>query len=328
MAYGNYANFDYDRFFIEAMRQLEEQNKREEAEIARLKAQSAASQPKTTTHKTTTPKTTTSTTSEPKTATLPSLDFGNMLRAGLITALRFTGSRLPEHSTAGQLLEALSGAFAEKWGMRPLSEAINVIEEVRTGGKAYEDLGFQESFSRSLGYGVGQALEDVGSALQWKGKQDLGEMIEAAGRAVSAGKRVEGYTPEQEQKMGIKVWLKPKYWATTQAASLPIQAPLMAAAIAPTVVGGALGGPLGTAVGATAGAAISRPAESYLEAGQAYTEAKRLGYDEEIARKVADTVFKENLKIGVADIPELAALFAPIPSPLAKGAATPCFNSS
>ena len=143
------------------------------------------------------------------------------------------------------------------------------------------------------------------------------------GRAVSAGKRVEGYTPEQEQKMGVKVWLKPKYWATTQAASLPIQAPLMAAAIAPTVVGGALGGPLGAAVGATAGAAISRPAESYLEAGQAYTEAKQLGYDEEIARKVADMVFKENLKIGVADIPELAALFAPIPSPLAKGATTP-----
>ena len=38
------------------MRQLEEQNKQEEAEIARLKAQSAASQPKTTTHKTAAPK--------------------------------------------------------------------------------------------------------------------------------------------------------------------------------------------------------------------------------------------------------------------------------
>lgn len=182
--------------------------------------------------------------------------------------------------------------------------------------------GFFPAFSRSLAYGVGQTLQDIGGALKWSGRERLGEAFEFMGKAAASGQKIEGISPEEQKRLGVRVYVKPQYIATDIAQSLPAQVPLMVAGATPTLAGNLLG-PLGAVGGAALGAGISRAGESYLEAGQAYEAARQMGYDEETARKVAETVYKENLKLTAADIPQLALTFAPLPAPLRRLATTP-----
>lgn len=175
----------------------------------------------------------------------------------------------------------------------------------------------------AFNYGTGSAMQDIGHALEWKGKGRLGSKMGRMGEDISKGHLVEPISPEMERELGAKVFLKPQYWATNIAQSLPVEAALMAPAIGAGVAGAAASGPAALLTGAAAGAAASRSGESFLEAGQAHGEALKLGYDRDTAEKIADTVYKENLKLTAVDIPELALLFAPVPQGVKKMATTP-----
>jgi len=182
--------------------------------------------------------------------------------------------------------------------------------------------GFLDAFIDSIQYGTGTAIQNVGQGLEWKGKDELGGKLQNIGEGISRGHLVEPISPEKENDLGLKVFLEPQYWATNITQSIPAQTALMVPAIGAGAAGALAGGPAALLTGAAAGAAASRSGESFLEAGQAFSEAKKLGYDEDTAKKIADKVFKENLKLTITDIPQIALSFAPIPQPLKNAANT------
>ncbi|MGI5872745.1 MAG: hypothetical protein ACOX8T_12000, partial [Bacillota bacterium] len=303
----DYGRIDYNRAFWDA---LEEISKRQDERREKLAKMPDLPDPWKT--------------SEPKTPTTPTTP----KQRSTFDKIKLGALKLAHETLVSQFPEPLQSDFRK---LRIAAEAVgqgDITAEELSSALAEHDKpqpykGFFDTFGKSLHYGTGQAFQDIGRAMQWLGKEDVGKAFAAGGQLVSAGQKVEGIDPETQQKMGAKVYLKPQYWATDFAASLPAQGPLMAAAIIPTVAGNIFGGPAGGAAGAAIGTAIARPGESFLEAGQAYEAALQMGYDKEIAKQVADKVFKENLKLSVADIPELVFTFAKIPMPLAKLGTTP-----
>ena len=168
------------------------------------------------------------------------------------------------------------------------------------------DKGTEKEWYSSFMAGVGDLMTIIGSVgkmVDQKGGKvsQMGETLQEAGKITQSK-----YTDyEALEKLGEFDWgdLKdPDWWTNKGIRAVPFTMSLIPLAM----VGGSLGvsvasriglGALGTAItGAVGATALSRPAESLMEAGGAYDEALAKGMSREKAVEVANEVFIENLK--------------------------------
>ena len=172
--------------------------------------------------------------------------------------------------------------------------------------------------------GIGDVISTTGAAARWLGFEDVGKVLSEIGAPLQ---RLA--PPDTSGEFEIADLLDPEFYATKITRTIPF-----ALSLAPLAIGGFYGGgAIATAVGigrigswivgGLAGAALSRPAESALEAGGAYDDAIARGKTEAEARKEADEVFRNNMVLAGADAWEIAIALAPtpkwVPTALVKG---------
>ena len=172
--------------------------------------------------------------------------------------------------------------------------------------------------------GIGDVISTTAGAARWLGYEDVGKTLSDIGAPLQ---RVA--PPDTSGEFEIADLLDPEFYATKITRTIPF-----ALSLAPLAIGGFYGGAaiasaagIGTIgswiVGGLAGAALSRPAESALEAGGAYDDAIARGKTEAEARKEADEVFRNNMVLAGADAWEIAIALAPtpkwVPTALVKG---------
>ena len=172
--------------------------------------------------------------------------------------------------------------------------------------------------------GIGDVISISGGTARWLGFEDVGKVLTEMGTPLQRMA-----PPDTSGEFEVSDLLDPEFYATKIVRTIPF-----ALLLAPLAIGGYYGGAaVATAVGVgrigswiiggLAGAALSRPAESAMEAGGAYDDAIARGKTEAEARKEADEVFKNNMVLAGADAWEIAIALAPtpkwVPTALVKG---------
>ena len=172
--------------------------------------------------------------------------------------------------------------------------------------------------------GIGDVISTTAGAARWLGYEDVGKTLSDIGTPLQRMA-----PPDTSGEFEIADLLDPEFYATKITRTIPF-----ALSLAPLAIGGFYGGAaiasaagIGTIgswiIGGLAGAALSRPAESALEAGGAYDDAIARGKTEAEARKEADEVFRNNMVLAGADAWEIAIALAPtpkwVPAALVKG---------
>lgn len=168
------------------------------------------------------------------------------------------------------------------------------------------DKGEEKEWYSSFMAGVGDLMTTLGSSAELVGKSGglidrIGENIKEAGKITQSK-----YTDyDALQKLGEFDWSDLKdasWWQNKAPRMLPFTMSLIPTAIIGGSIGTAVAGKFGlgalttSLLGATGATIASRPAESLMEAGNAYEEAKNRGLDEEKSQKVANDVFWNNVK--------------------------------
>ena len=180
-----------------------------------------------------------------------------------------------------------------------------------------EDRDFLQSVGASVRAGVGDTLALAGGIAKWKGKEGLGEALETKGAEIRRGFEDVSRVPEEE--ISWRSFFNPDFYSGNVARSLPTTLALVPAMFAGYKLGGAAGakaglGAFGRAVlGSLTGAGVSRPLESAMEAGAAYSEALERGYEPDKAEEIAQSIFDKNLRMWGLDAAQLAAAFVPAP---------------
>ncbi len=180
-----------------------------------------------------------------------------------------------------------------------------------------EDRDFLQSVGASVRAGVGDTLAMAGGTAKWKGKEGLGEALETKGAEIRRGFEDVSRVPEEE--ISWRSFFNPDFYSGNVARSLPTTLALVPAMFAGYKLGGAAGakaglGAFGRAVlGSLTGAGVSRPLESAMEAGAAYSEALERGYEPDKAEEIAQSIFDKNLRMWGLDAAQLAAAFVPAP---------------
>ncbi|GAH49624.1 unnamed protein product, partial [marine sediment metagenome] len=167
-------------------------------------------------------------------------------------------------------------------------------------------------------------ISTSGGTARWLGYEDVGSVLSSIGAPLQ---RVA--PPPTSGEFEITDLADPEFYATTITRAIPF-----CLSLAPMSIGGFYGGMAAATaagvgrigswiIGGLAGAALSRPAESALEAGGAYDDAIARGKPEAEARKEADEVFRNNMVLAGADAFEIAIALAPtpkwVPTSLIKG---------
>ena len=232
----------------------------------------------------------------------------------------YTQGRTPETE---RLLEILLPELTEK----DLTEFFGVAQEKVRETKWWTMDYWLENFFKPYGgkdlkgkaaasfmAGIGDVISTTGGAARWLGYEDVGKTLSDIGTPLQRMA-----PPDISGEFEIADLLDPEYYATKITRTIPF-----ALSLAPLAIGGYYGGAaVATAagiprigawiIGGLAGAALSRPAESALEAGGAYDDAIARGKTEAEARKEADEVFRNNMVLAGADAWEIAIALAPTP---------------
>jgi len=160
--------------------------------------------------------------------------------------------------------------------------------------------------------GWGDVLATAGAGAKWLGQEGMAKTL------AEGGQRLQDIAPEDDLgpfQPGLLA--DPRFWTHRVVRTLPFTISLIPAAIIGAYGGGlaagALGlGAFGTAVLGSVGAAgLSRPIESFFEAGGAYDQAIRMGMTPEEADDAAEEVFYKNLTLAGMDAAEFITAFAP-----------------
>jgi hypothetical protein len=163
--------------------------------------------------------------------------------------------------------------------------------------------------------GFGDVLATAGGVAQYLGAENIGKEMQRRGEATSAiwGQTSPNFGDDIIRALPFTLSLAPV---------------MMGAGLAGAGVAGAAGlGEFGSAViGSIAGGAASRPLESLMEAGGTYNDARARGMSVEDAEKAADSVFRNNMKLGIMDIAELGTAFLPAPSNVKNAALRTVFT--
>lgn len=168
--------------------------------------------------------------------------------------------------------------------------------------------------ARSFMAGIGDAISSFSGVARWAGMDDVAAQM--SGEATAFQSLI---TPTDFGEFDISDVGNPDWWTEKVVRTLPF-----ALSLAPLAIGGYFGGAaiagaagLGTIgsmiVGGLTSAALSRPAESALEAGAAYNEAVAEGKTEKEADEIFKQVFRENMVLAGADAWEIAIALAPTP---------------
>ena len=176
----------------------------------------------------------------------------------------------------------------------------------------YRAEGLGEKALRSFTAGIGDVLSVSGGASRWLGYNDIGEKLSTVGTQLQR----HGVPSSSFEVFDL---LNPEFYATKITRTIPF-----ALSLAPLAIGGFYGGValattlgMGTIwtmiVGGLTGAALSRPAESLMEAGSQYDDAIARGKTEQEASNEAAQVFRDNLTLVGADAFEIAIALAPTP---------------
>ena len=198
------------------------------------------------------------------------------------------------------------------------------IDEAKYWAERYAGMSLPERAFNQFLAGVGDVYITSGGAARWLGYEDVGASLSATGADLQR------FAPPSEGKeFEFSDLFSPEFYAEKVVRTVPF-----ALSLAPLAIGGFYAGAaaasaagLGTLgswiVGGFAGAALSRPAESALEAGAQYDDAIARGKTEKEASEEADEVFRNNMLLAGADAWEIAIALAPtpkwVPSALVKG---------
>lgn len=192
-------------------------------------------------------------------------------------------------------------AEATGFGVQPQPQTVAQA----AGLKPVEETPRPISPERSFMAGIGDILTSAGGAAQWLGAEGIGERLARRGAGIQ-----EKYGPKEGEEESFGGQL---------VRTLPFSLTLL-----PIAGVGATGGAMvSRAVGATglargaimaAGAGVSsRVAESAMEAGGTYEQAKAMGMTEEEAKRAATETYRKNLPLAALDVPEFAVAFLPVP---------------
>ena len=160
--------------------------------------------------------------------------------------------------------------------------------------------------------GIGDVLSTGGGVARRFGYDEVGEKLST----VASQLQRYGVPSSSFEVFDL---LNPEFYATKIARTIPF-----VLSLAPLAVGGFYGGTtlaiavgLGRIftliVGGLTGAALSRPAESAMEAGSSYDDAIARGKSHEEASAEFDEVFRNNMTLAGADAFEIAIALAPTP---------------
>lgn len=162
--------------------------------------------------------------------------------------------------------------------------------------------------------GIGDLISTSAGTARWLGYDDIGSVLSAVGTPLQ-----QVAPPDTSGEFEVSDLLNPEFYATKVTRTIPF-----ALSLAPLAIGGFYGG-AGVAaalgiprlgawiIGGLAGAALSRPAESALEAGQSYDDAIARGLSEKEAKEEANEVFTNNLKLAGLDAFQIGIALAPTP---------------
>lgn len=204
-------------------------------------------------------------------------------------------------------------AWLEKW--IPTTGAVHKRQILNIVGREHRDYSFYAKLQLSMGAGVGDIVSGIGGALSWLGHEDVGDKLTEIGTSMARELTV-------ETDLGDFDWLDlldPDFYATQVARAVPFAMMLMPLAVGGFIAGSAAATALGAGkiaswiAGTLVGTALSRPAESAIEAGQAYQEAIDIGLSEEEASGQAREVFTKNMTLAGADAWEIAIALIPTP---------------
>ena len=168
--------------------------------------------------------------------------------------------------------------------------------------------------ARSFMAGIGDAISSFSGVARWAGMDDV-----AASMSEEATAFQSLITPTDFGEFDISDVGNPEWWTEKVVRTLPFALSLAPLGIAGYFGGAAIAGAVGLGtigamiVGGLSGAALSRPAESALEAGAAYNEAIAEGKTEKEADDIFKQVFRENMVLAGADAWEIAIALAPTP---------------
>lgn len=155
--------------------------------------------------------------------------------------------------------------------------------------------------ARAQGYG--DLAQIAGGAARWLGNKELGDKWVQAGQKLAEENQFSPGTPGAEG-FGLKM-----------VRSMPLTEALLPLGFAGGAIGSGIAGlaklgTLGRGLAATGGAvALSRPAESLMEAGGVYNEALAQGMSESQAAEAAKETFLKNLPLAATDFVEIGAAF-------------------
>ena len=193
-----------------------------------------------------------------------------------------------------------------------VQKTINDIIKLLTGVAPPPNLAEQAQLSFITGWG--NVISGASGTAGWLGFEGVAENLSAIGADLQ-----ENRPPNTLGEFNIADLLNPEFYATKVAEAIPF-----ALSLAPLAIGGFYGASglavaLGVGkiaawlIGGFGGAALSRPAESALEAGSQYDDAIARGKTPKQAREEANEVFRNNLLLVGADAWEIAIALAPTP---------------
>jgi hypothetical protein len=163
--------------------------------------------------------------------------------------------------------------------------------------------------------GIGDVFQTVGGAASWLGHKELGDTLAQGGTEFqwfAPPDTTGGAAFNPMYDLG-----NPDWYLTKGIRAVPFSLSLVPMSIAGYMGGGELAaamglGKIGTMiVSGLAGGALSRPMESAMEAGSTYNDVIARGGSEGEAKKAANQVFTDNLKLTGMDAAEIAIALAP-----------------
>ena len=203
-----------------------------------------------------------------------------------------------------QDLESYSKSYGDAYGdylVAKNKESYNVW-------KNYDGI---TKLSKGIDLGVYQMMESVGGMMAQQGMYDLADNITKTTGQITEGMQVPNMGAMEWESLSDPVW-----WATHAVPSATSSALFMIPSIGIGVATGGLGlGLLGQ--GVVAGVA-NRTLESYTESGDTFNQAIKNGMSVEDASKAAAKVWKDNMYLTGLDAMQMALLFTPMGSTVAK----------
>lgn len=183
-----------------------------------------------------------------------------------------------------------------------------------------DDRGFFGKLWGSIAAGTGDLVASTGGGISWINSRFLNNgYSDAMGTALT---QVGGIAQSQGVKSGGIGWDFTRMLPLMAALVIPAAGTYVALAGAGVRVGAAVASVTGSTrfspflahlVQAFGAAAVSRPLESFMEAGGTYNEMIASGsYTEEEASAAASKVFKENMKLVGLDAAQFAVMFLPL----------------